>query len=74
MKLVIFALLVITAMAMAAPQGEKATCSKLYEWCQTTDNCCPNSICLSYAAKCVPKSGIIVPASDASEHWDGNWQ
>ncbi|CAL1675162.1 unnamed protein product [Lasius platythorax] len=68
MKCVIFTILIafiMIAMALAAPQGGKeATCSPLGGHCQQYSDCCRYLECAFYAAKCVAKSGVIVPGQD----------
>ncbi|KAM0729939.1 hypothetical protein ACS0PU_003816 [Formica fusca] len=65
MKCVIFTILIMIAMALAAPQGDKeATCSPMGGYCQQYNDCCRYLECLGYAAKCVAKSGLIVPGQD----------
>ncbi|XP_025994901.2 uncharacterized protein LOC105208058 [Solenopsis invicta] len=58
MKCLVFALIVMVALngIAAAPSYEnsKAVCSPWLGYCQLTDQCCRDLICLTYAAKCVP--------------------
>ncbi|KAK2587637.1 hypothetical protein KPH14_003760 [Odynerus spinipes] len=51
-------------MAVPKPQEEEATCSPWRGTCQQTSDCCRHLECMTYKAKCVPKTGLIVPGLD----------
>ncbi|XP_019701250.1 uncharacterized protein LOC109504723 [Harpegnathos saltator] len=63
MKFVIFTVLVIAAMVIAAPQ-ERKVCSANQGYCQVYEDCCRHLVCQTYLARCVPKGGLIIPGED----------
>ncbi|KAI4504106.1 hypothetical protein M0802_000577 [Mischocyttarus mexicanus] len=65
-KFVFLTFLAIIAIVLAAPELKESTvkCSPWLGLCHTSSDCCRNLICLSYAAKCVSKPGVIIPGGD----------
>ncbi|XP_011706926.1 PREDICTED: omega-conotoxin-like protein 1 [Wasmannia auropunctata] len=61
MKFVIFTIFVMIAMTMVASEEK---CSPLGQYCTQYSDCCRYTQCLTYAAKCVTKAGILVPGED----------
>ncbi|XP_077265833.1 uncharacterized protein LOC143899413 [Temnothorax americanus] len=58
MKYLVFALIVIAAIndITTAPSSteSKAVCSPWLGYCQLTEQCCRDLVCLGYKVKCVP--------------------
>ncbi|XP_023314348.1 uncharacterized protein LOC111693597 [Trichogramma pretiosum] len=48
----------------ATEKPVEKTCSPWKGPCHSYDDCCRNLLCLSYAAKCVPKFGLQIPGQD----------
>ncbi|XP_076382952.1 uncharacterized protein LOC143260653 [Megalopta genalis] len=42
----------------------RAKCSPWLGLCHETEDCCRHLVCLTYRAKCVPRSGLIIPGED----------
>nr|KAF7425713.1 hypothetical protein H0235_008151 [Vespula pensylvanica] len=65
-KFVFLTFLVVIGLVLVTPkpQQSEATCSPWFGFCQVSSNCCRNLVCLTYAAKCVPKHGLIIPGED----------
>ncbi|XP_078032974.1 uncharacterized protein LOC144467866 [Augochlora pura] len=71
MKLLLLCVLVTISVRIGCCQDtliadyfNKATCSPWLGLCHQTEDCCRHLICLTYRAKCVPRSGLIVPGQD----------
>ncbi|KAL2730517.1 omega-conotoxin-like protein 1 [Vespula maculifrons] len=65
-KFVFLTFLVVIGLVLVTskPQKSENTCSPQFGFCQVSSNCCHNLVCLTYAAKCVPKDGLIPPGED----------
>ncbi|XP_063706545.1 uncharacterized protein LOC134835589 [Culicoides brevitarsis] len=42
-------------------------CSKTYEQCQISSDCCKGNICSSYMAKCIPMMGLNPPTPNSND-------